>query len=157
MDSCKWALTIRSSRPRFTAANFSGMFVLYCRRAAGRLNSGVGLETSTKTWLCYACKKQKHLEHGFPVSKLAKMEVLTVIEKTTFWNRIFLPLIWGNSLACGFSRTALSRFYFCRTLKTCVCSTVFAGFSNSAFAPLILANEQNILLKIKIVWNQIVE
>ena len=34
-------LTVRSSRPRFTAANFSGMFVLYCRRAAGRLNSGV--------------------------------------------------------------------------------------------------------------------
>ena len=34
-------LTIRPSRPCFTAANFSGMFVLDCRRAAGRLNSGV--------------------------------------------------------------------------------------------------------------------
>ncbi|WP_343214776.1 pyrimidine dimer DNA glycosylase/endonuclease V, partial [Dokdonella sp.] len=31
------------SRPCFTAANFSGMFVLDCRRAAGRLNSGVRL------------------------------------------------------------------------------------------------------------------
>ena len=36
-------LTIRPSRPCFTAANFSGMFVLDCRRAAGRLNSGVSL------------------------------------------------------------------------------------------------------------------
>ena len=35
------ALTIRSSRDRFTAANFSGMFVLVCGRAAARLNSGV--------------------------------------------------------------------------------------------------------------------
>ena len=34
-------LTVRSSRRRFTATNFSGMFVLYCGRAAARLNSGV--------------------------------------------------------------------------------------------------------------------
>ena len=37
----KCALTIRSSRARFTAANFSGMFALVCGRAAARLNSGV--------------------------------------------------------------------------------------------------------------------
>ena len=34
-------LTIRPSRRRFTATNFSCMFLLYCGRAAARLNSGV--------------------------------------------------------------------------------------------------------------------
>ena len=53
-------LTIRSSRPRFTAANFSGMFVLYCRRAAGRLNSGVRLGWCSKT-----CRvKSRIILHG---------------------------------------------------------------------------------------------
>ena len=45
-------LTVRSSRTRFTAANFSGMFVLYCRRAAGRLNSGVSRHENV--W-CTSC------------------------------------------------------------------------------------------------------
>ena len=55
-----WHLTIRSSRPCFTAANFSGMFVLYCRRAAGRLNSGVRLGWCSKT-----CRvKSRIILHG---------------------------------------------------------------------------------------------
>jgi hypothetical protein len=46
-------------------------------------NDIVGLETKTKTWPCLACKKQRHLEQNFPLTDLAKIRLLTVIEEKT--------------------------------------------------------------------------
>ena len=68
-------LTIRSSRTRFTAAHFSGMFVLYCRRAAGRLNSGVRplLRQSTCS-LCALYIQSDHEVHLVRAQALPQLE-----------------------------------------------------------------------------------
>ena len=52
-------------RARFTAANFSGMFVLVCGRAAARLNSGVRLGKKQHLLLGWLIKPLETIARGF--------------------------------------------------------------------------------------------